>query len=76
MSNEFAGRVVVVTGASKGIGFACAEAFVRAGAKVALVSRSRENLDGGARQIATLREPARRDRRRLAQRRRRGANGR
>jgi len=45
MSNEFAGRVVVVTGASKGIGFACAEAFVRAGAKVALVSRSRENLD-------------------------------
>ena len=45
MSNEFADRVVVVTGASKGIGFACAEAFVRAGAKVALVSRSRENLD-------------------------------
>ena len=38
-------RVVVVTGASKGIGYACAEAFLREGAKVALVSRSRENLD-------------------------------
>jgi NAD(P)-dependent dehydrogenase (short-subunit alcohol dehydrogenase family) len=42
---KLAGRVVVVTGASKGIGFACAEAFVREGARVALVSRSRENLD-------------------------------
>ena len=41
----FEGRAVMVTGASKGIGFACAEAFARAGAKVAIVSRSRENLD-------------------------------
>jgi len=38
-------QAVLVTGASKGIGFACAEAFAREGAKVALVSRSRENLD-------------------------------
>ncbi len=36
---------VVVTGASKGIGFACAAAFTAEGAKVALVSRSRANLD-------------------------------
>jgi NAD(P)-dependent dehydrogenase (short-subunit alcohol dehydrogenase family) len=38
-------RVVLVTGASKGIGFACAAAFAREGAKVALVSRSQANLD-------------------------------
>ena len=38
-------KVVVVTGASKGIGLACAAAFLGAGAKVALVSRSRKNLD-------------------------------
>ncbi len=45
MNAQFADKVVVVTGASKGIGFACAAAFLDAGAKVALVSRSRENLD-------------------------------
>ena len=39
------GKTVVVTGASKGIGFACAEGFLREGANVVLVSRSRENLD-------------------------------
>ena len=42
---ELEGKVVIVTGASKGIGLACAESFLRAGAKVALVSRSRANLD-------------------------------
>ena len=38
-------RVVVVTGASKGIGLACAAAFLQEGATVALISRSRANLD-------------------------------
>lgn len=45
MDLELAGKVVVVTGASKGIGYACAEAFLREGAKVALVSRSVQNLE-------------------------------
>jgi NAD(P)-dependent dehydrogenase (short-subunit alcohol dehydrogenase family) len=37
-------RIVVVTGASKGIGYACAEAFAKEGARVVLVSRSAANL--------------------------------
>jgi NAD(P)-dependent dehydrogenase (short-subunit alcohol dehydrogenase family) len=45
MDLGFAGKIVAVTGASKGIGYACAEAFAREGAKVALVSRSAANLD-------------------------------
>src|SRR6478609_8523828 len=44
-------QVVVVTGASKGIGFACAQAFAREGARVALVSRSRSNLDAALARI-------------------------
>ena len=45
MDLNLGGRVVIVTGASKGIGYACAEAFAAEGAKVALVSRSQANLD-------------------------------
>ena len=37
-------KKVLITGGSKGIGLACARAFVAEGAKVALVSRSEENL--------------------------------
>jgi len=40
-----AGKVVLITGGSKGIGLACAQAFAAEGAKVAIVSRSREHLD-------------------------------
>jgi NAD(P)-dependent dehydrogenase (short-subunit alcohol dehydrogenase family) len=36
---------VLVTGGSKGIGLACARAFLAEGARVAIVSRSQENLD-------------------------------
>jgi NAD(P)-dependent dehydrogenase (short-subunit alcohol dehydrogenase family) len=39
------GRKVLVTGGSKGIGLACAQAFIAEGARVAIVSRSQANLD-------------------------------
>ncbi|MEO8536011.1 MAG: SDR family oxidoreductase [Betaproteobacteria bacterium] len=55
MDLGLADKVVVVTGASKGIGFACADAFAREGARVALVSRSRVNLDAALAKIAGVR---------------------
>lgn len=39
------GKNVLVTGGSKGIGLACARAFLAEGARVAIVSRSQANLD-------------------------------
>src|SRR6185437_9050014 len=45
MNIDLANRNVVVTGGSKGIGLACARAFAAEGARVAIVSRSRDNLD-------------------------------
>jgi NAD(P)-dependent dehydrogenase (short-subunit alcohol dehydrogenase family) len=38
------GKVVLVTGGSKGIGFSCAQAFAAEGARVAIASRHSENL--------------------------------
>ena len=43
-ADEFAGRTVIVTGASSGIGQATAAAFGRAGAQVVAVGRNRERL--------------------------------
>ncbi len=46
------GRVALVTAASSGIGFACARALARAGARVAVLSRDPERITGAARRIA------------------------
>jgi len=41
---EFAGKIVLITGASQGIGAACAQALRERGARLALIARSEENL--------------------------------
>jgi NAD(P)-dependent dehydrogenase (short-subunit alcohol dehydrogenase family) len=44
MAQEFAGRVVIVTGAGKGIGQATAIAFAKQGSHVVLSGQSKEPL--------------------------------
>ena len=51
MDLGLADRVVLVTGASKGIGLACAAAFLAERAKVVLVSRSAANLEAARRRL-------------------------
>lgn len=48
---SFDSIVVVVSGASKGIGFACAQVFAAAGARVVGISRSQDNLDAARKQL-------------------------
>ena len=46
-------RIVMMTGASAGIGEACAHAFAREGARLILAARRRERLEGLAATLAT-----------------------
>lgn len=45
MDLKLTGQHVLITGGSKGIGLACAQGFLREGAKVSLVSRDPANLE-------------------------------
>jgi NADP-dependent 3-hydroxy acid dehydrogenase YdfG len=48
------GSVVVVTGASSGVGRACAREFGRRGARVALIARGKDGLEATAREVEEL----------------------
>lgn len=43
-TNELSGQVIIITGASKGIGYAVAEVLLKAGCKVVLIARSRSDI--------------------------------
>ncbi|MDP2817187.1 MAG: SDR family oxidoreductase [Polaromonas sp.] len=51
MDLQLGQRHVLITGGSKGIGLACAQGFLREGARLSLVSRNQSHLDEALRQL-------------------------
>ena len=58
MPGEFQGKVVVITGGSRGIGREVAVDFARAGAQTVIVSSSQKNLDAASKTVAAAGGPA------------------
>ena len=52
MKLSLEGKVVLITGGSKGLGLSCASAFAGEGARVAIASRRQENLDSARQTLA------------------------
>ncbi len=53
MTNQFKDKTVVITGASAGVGAACARAFAAQGANLVLVARGQSGLDKIANELAS-----------------------
>lgn len=56
--NRFEAKTVVITGAGRGIGAACAEQFVAEGAQVVLVARNAQELQTLANELGPAARPA------------------
>ena len=69
MEISLSGRAAIVTGGSKGIGFAVATRFAASGADVAIVARTKESLDEA---VAAIKKSAKARVDRRAGRRRQG----
>ena len=54
MASLFAGKTVVITGASAGVGAACARAFAAQNAKLVLIARGRAGLNAIAKELRPL----------------------
>ena len=54
MTTEFTGKTVIITGAGKGIGRACAQAMAARGARVIAMARTQSDLDTLAAQCGAV----------------------
>src|SRR5688572_173148 len=54
MQHKSQSKTVVITGASAGLGRATARAFARRGARIGLIARGREGLEGARREVEQL----------------------